>query len=226
MADAFGTFASSSSTTDPYAGFGSQWGYYKDWEAGLQLLGHRYYDAGTGRFVTRDPIGYEGGINLYGYTQNNPIIWGDSFGLSRWRLLKEITINGVKRFIPIGKEISEGKALGAAKRGRSVMNKGNPQKCHELAKHAYGKNNVLHHDAHVGVPDARPHFQAKNGKPGGHIFYGTVLPFLQALGDLLDPTPVGLAHEAGKAFGDAVDPYVEEQKRRRQAGLDYWLSEE
>ncbi len=85
MADAFGTFASSSATTDPYAGFGSQWGYYKDWETGFQLLGHRYYDAGTGRFVTRDPIGYEGGINLYGYVGNSPTGWIDPDGLKRKR---------------------------------------------------------------------------------------------------------------------------------------------
>ena len=48
-------------------GFGGQHGYYTDPETGLQLLTHRYYDAGTGRFVTRDPIGYKGGINLYGW---------------------------------------------------------------------------------------------------------------------------------------------------------------
>ncbi len=81
MADAFGTFASSSSTTDPYAGFGAQWGYYTDVETGFQLLGHRYYDAGTGRFVTRDPIGYDGGINLYGYVGNSPTGWIDPEGL-------------------------------------------------------------------------------------------------------------------------------------------------
>ena len=48
-------------------GFGGQWGNYTDPETGLLCLGHRYYDPGTGRFLNRDPIGYAGGENLYGY---------------------------------------------------------------------------------------------------------------------------------------------------------------
>lgn len=47
---------------DP-VGFGGQYGYYTDRETGLVLMGHRYYDPGTGRFLTRDPIGYGGGMN-------------------------------------------------------------------------------------------------------------------------------------------------------------------
>jgi RHS repeat-associated protein len=54
-------------------GFGGQWGNYTDPETGLLCLGHRYYDPGTGRFINRDPIGYAGGENLYGYAGNNPI---------------------------------------------------------------------------------------------------------------------------------------------------------
>ena len=54
-------------------GFGGQGGYYTDGETGLILCTHRFYDPQQGRFLTRDPIGYAGGINLYGYTQNNPI---------------------------------------------------------------------------------------------------------------------------------------------------------
>ncbi len=42
--------------TDP-VGFGGQWGYYADRETSLSLLTHRYYDAGMGRFLTRDPKG-------------------------------------------------------------------------------------------------------------------------------------------------------------------------
>jgi RHS repeat-associated protein len=36
-------------------------------------MGHRYYDPGTGRFLTRDPAGYGGGMNLYGYADGNPV---------------------------------------------------------------------------------------------------------------------------------------------------------
>jgi RHS repeat-associated protein len=60
-------------------GFGGQFGYYTD-DTGRTLLGHRFYDAGMGRFVTRDPIGYKGGINLYGFTGNNPVNESDPSG--------------------------------------------------------------------------------------------------------------------------------------------------
>jgi RHS repeat-associated protein len=56
----------------PSASWG-QWGNYTDPETGLLCLGQRYYDPGTGRFLNRDPIGYAGGINLYGYAGDNPI---------------------------------------------------------------------------------------------------------------------------------------------------------
>jgi RHS repeat-associated protein len=60
---------------------GAQWGYYTDGETGLLLLTNRYYDAGTGRFLNRDPIGYAGGINLYGYVGNGPTSFADPLGL-------------------------------------------------------------------------------------------------------------------------------------------------
>ncbi len=79
--DAFGNrVASTDSSTDPYSGYGAQWGYYFDSETGLQLLGLRYYDSGTGRFVNRDPIDYDGGMNLYGYAANSPTILVDPSG--------------------------------------------------------------------------------------------------------------------------------------------------
>jgi RHS repeat-associated protein len=66
--------------SDP-AGFGGQWGDYGDAETGLQLLTHRYYDSGAGRFLSRDPSGYGGGLNLYGFADDNPINEADPSGL-------------------------------------------------------------------------------------------------------------------------------------------------
>jgi RHS repeat-associated protein len=48
---------------------------------GLQLLGHRYYDPSTGRFLTRDPI--EDERNCYGYCDSNPVDAVDADGLKR-----------------------------------------------------------------------------------------------------------------------------------------------
>jgi len=52
-----------------------------DSETGLMLYRNRYYNTGLGRFVTRDPIGYEAGDNsLYRYVGNMPTFSVDSYG--------------------------------------------------------------------------------------------------------------------------------------------------
>ncbi len=78
--DAFGLRTGTDTDLDPYSGFGGQWGGYTDSESGLTLFAHRYYDSGTGRFLTRDPLGYAGGSNLYAYAANNPVMLADPSG--------------------------------------------------------------------------------------------------------------------------------------------------
>ncbi|MCJ7622656.1 MAG: hypothetical protein MUO76_04065, partial [Anaerolineaceae bacterium] len=47
---------------------------------GLYFMTRRYYDAHTGRFIQKDPIGIRGGLNLYAYTMNNPVTGIDPQG--------------------------------------------------------------------------------------------------------------------------------------------------
>ena len=51
---------------------------------GLLGLGARLYDSQTGRFINRDPMGYGGGMNLYGYAGDDPVDEFDPMGTERF----------------------------------------------------------------------------------------------------------------------------------------------
>ncbi len=53
---------------------------YDDDETDLLYYGYRYYNPSTGRWLSRDPIGEKGGLNLYGYTRNDSIDRVDLLG--------------------------------------------------------------------------------------------------------------------------------------------------
>jgi RHS repeat-associated protein len=54
---------------------------YTDDETGWLDYGLRYYIPATGRWPSRDPIGERGGINLYGFIENNSINRWDYLGM-------------------------------------------------------------------------------------------------------------------------------------------------
>ncbi len=63
--------------------------YYFDEETGLYYLQSRYYDPELGRFISADSIEYLdpetlGGLNLYVYCGNNPVIGYDPNGTFDW----------------------------------------------------------------------------------------------------------------------------------------------
>jgi RHS repeat-associated protein len=53
-----------------------------DEETGLSYYGYRFYAPTIGRWMTRDPIGEAGGINLYAFVVNSPVNLVDPFGLA------------------------------------------------------------------------------------------------------------------------------------------------
>lgn len=58
-----------------------QAGYYGDAHTGLYYCHNRYYDPRLGSWLSRDPIGLEGGVNLYTYCHGNPVMFWDPSGL-------------------------------------------------------------------------------------------------------------------------------------------------
>lgn len=58
---------------------------YADTESGLIYYGLRYYSPSLGRFVTRDPIEEQGGLNLYGFVRNNAVNRWDYLGMRTLR---------------------------------------------------------------------------------------------------------------------------------------------
>jgi RHS repeat-associated protein len=64
----------------------------KDYDPQTELIyfGFRYYSPLLGRWITRDPIGFRGGFNLYRYVNNNPVNYVDPYG----DILQFIVIGG------------------------------------------------------------------------------------------------------------------------------------
>jgi len=83
--DAFGNLlAKSGGLEQPYLFSTKEY----DERTGLSYYGYRFYSPALGRWTTRDPLEEDGGINLYGFVENNPVNAVDPWGLAttgtRW----------------------------------------------------------------------------------------------------------------------------------------------
>jgi RHS repeat-associated protein len=79
--DAWGNIVQQTSTVEnPYTYTGREF----DAETGLYYYRARYYDPRTGRFLQKDPLGFDNGsntLNLYVYSNDNPLRYTDPRGL-------------------------------------------------------------------------------------------------------------------------------------------------
>ena len=74
------TLAAANSVNSPFRLPGQTF----DDETGLHYNYYRYYDPNTGRYLRPDPIGLQGGVNLYQYAGSNPVNMIDIWGLDTW----------------------------------------------------------------------------------------------------------------------------------------------
>ncbi|MCR5839101.1 MAG: RHS repeat-associated core domain-containing protein [Kiritimatiellae bacterium] len=65
---------------------------YFDIETGLYYYGYRFYSPELMRWITRDPIGEAGGVNLYAMCANDPIGDVDVLGLYELTLISDNTV--------------------------------------------------------------------------------------------------------------------------------------
>jgi RHS repeat-associated protein len=96
--DSFGNMLSDSNP-EMEIPFGFAGGLY-DKDTGLTRFGYRDYDAETGKWTAKDPIGFDGGnTNLYGYVIGDPVNMVDPVGL------KDLTLNQIKDLLDLPDQI-------------------------------------------------------------------------------------------------------------------------
>ena len=75
--DGSGTAISAAAESNRYTYTGREW----DEELHLFHYRARMYDTVSGRFLGRDPIGFEGGVNLFAYVAGSPLVAVDPEGM-------------------------------------------------------------------------------------------------------------------------------------------------
>ena len=85
-------------------------GQYYDEETGLHYNRYRYYEPHSGRYISKDPIGLQGGLNNLAYV-SDPNQWVDPMGL----MLKMIFDSDKQTLHAIDRDNPEGKITGQVK---------------------------------------------------------------------------------------------------------------
>ncbi len=76
----YGTATHTGNTTTPFQWLGG-YGVYYDHTTELHLTLHRAYSADLKKFISADPLGIDGGVNVYAYANLNPLAFVDPYGL-------------------------------------------------------------------------------------------------------------------------------------------------
>ena len=82
--DAYGKQISTTGGINNNFRYGGKYGYYYDEQVyGMYLAGARWYAPDLYRWMSRDPIEYAGGDNMFAYVAGNPVKYVDPSGLAK-----------------------------------------------------------------------------------------------------------------------------------------------
>jgi RHS repeat-associated protein len=206
--DAFGNVLASTGTWNGPFGYAGGFGYQED-RSGLMLLGHRYYDSSTGRFLTPDRAKDDRNWYMYGGGSGDPLNTADPFGLARAKIYDI----GRRVWYMIWKDKDElerayRRSPGHKDKRFDPRDKGRPEHAHYPDKN--GENMDVHHTWEAEADQA----VSKDWKGGKWRRKSVDLPdkdnpFLN-LGLLLLAIRLREPISAGLALGELVDPYAEE----------------
>jgi len=127
---------------------------------------HAFYNPQTGRWLSRDPLGERGGLNLYCFIANSPVKNVDLFGLTgpatwcKFCKCDQVTVTGLFPLPTMGWYLKPGTTIN--KYGNLLTIRwdiiGDPKKC-SYGQHEYG--------AGLALPKSKPNLNIK-----GPDFYG------------------------------------------------------
>ena len=166
----------------------------REWSAATGLVNFRmrWYDPETGRWLSKDPIGLSGGLNLYVLCDDDALNYVDWNGFGKFKLVTK-TVKGLKKYISRNSAkkilVEEGGTVTIEGKG---VNKAAKRLCEEVSDCP-----IVRHDPHqVGW---HTHYQPKRGGfhvnvPGANLgvmvfgdgFLGNAVDFFNPLSDVQD----------------------------------------
>jgi len=171
--------------------------YYDD-ESHFAYYGHRFYSPSTGRWLNRDPIAEQGGLNLYCYVYNNSINFNDFNGLTAIGKVVVFIAKGTKKGFKVVRPLeSIDEAVIAVREGEDIVMKSEKLAREVVLKADEGATPIKEFDQASGTW----HYHSASRR-GGHVLYSAAAALTLAH----HAKGKGCAVETAAEIGDLVNP--------------------
>jgi RHS repeat-associated protein len=175
--DPFGVLLSATGPAANACPFGYQTK-YTDPETGLIYFGHRYYSPVLGRWMSRDPLAEQGGVNLYSYCNGDPVNKTDPLGLTSDEFVNMVLRVAATELEQLGIKSGSGTLGYAAGAGKSLL---------ENAAYAGSAQSVI--EGYQGAVQGTTSVMTQERSRGANLAQVWAVGTGYALGNILGGTP-------------------------------------